>query len=69
MTAPRRPRAGFTLIETIAAIVILSLAIPPMLWAVREAHLKHHALYRGSRPCSVASSAVVPYQPALRPSR
>lgn len=28
---------GFTLIEAIAAVVILGLAIPPMLWAVQEA--------------------------------
>lgn len=31
-------RSGFTLIETIAAIVILAVAIPPMVWAVTEAH-------------------------------
>ncbi|HRP62248.1 MAG TPA: type II secretion system protein [Phycisphaerales bacterium] len=31
-------RRGFTLIETIAAIVILAVAIPPMVWAVTEAH-------------------------------
>ena len=30
------PRAGFTLMETIAAIVILAVAVPPMLWAVTE---------------------------------
>ncbi len=35
-----RPRPGFTLIETIAAITILAVAIPPMLWAVREAHIQ-----------------------------
>jgi prepilin-type N-terminal cleavage/methylation domain-containing protein len=29
---------GFTLIETISAIVVLSLGIPPMLWAIGEAH-------------------------------
>lgn len=29
-------RRGFTLIETVAAIVILAVAVPPMLWAVRE---------------------------------
>ena len=34
MTPTRRP--GFTLIETIAAIVILAVAVPPMLWAVTE---------------------------------
>ena len=35
-----RPRPGFTLIETIAAITILAVAIPPMLWAVREAQVQ-----------------------------
>ena len=34
-----RPR-GFTLIETVAAVVILAVAIPPMLWAVSEAHMQ-----------------------------
>ena len=29
-------RSGFTLIETVAAIVILAVAVPPMLWAVTE---------------------------------
>jgi len=31
-------RCGFTLIETIAAIVILAAAIPPLMFAIREAH-------------------------------
>ncbi len=35
-----RPRPGFTLIETIAAITILAVAIPPMLWAVQEAQIQ-----------------------------
>ncbi len=35
MTTARR--TGFTLIETVAAIVILAVAVPPMLWAVTEA--------------------------------
>lgn len=35
----RRTRRGFTLIEAIAAVVILAIGLPPMLWAVREAHL------------------------------
>jgi len=34
----RRRRCGFTLIETIAAIVILAAAIPPLMFALREAH-------------------------------
>lgn len=29
-------RSGFTLMETITAVIILSVAVPPMLWAVRE---------------------------------
>jgi len=32
-------RLAFTLIETLAAVVILAIAIPPMLWAVRDAHV------------------------------
>lgn len=31
-------RRGFTLIETVAAIIILAVAVPAMLWAVTEAH-------------------------------
>jgi prepilin-type N-terminal cleavage/methylation domain-containing protein len=33
-------RRGFTLIEAAAAIVILSIAIPPMLWSVRQSHIQ-----------------------------
>ncbi len=35
--ARRAHRPGFTLIESIAAVVILSIAVPSMLWAVRDA--------------------------------
>ena len=34
---PIARRSGFTLSETVAAIVILAVAVPPMLWAVTEA--------------------------------
>jgi prepilin-type N-terminal cleavage/methylation domain-containing protein len=34
-----RARRGFTLIETIIAIVVLSLAVPPMMWSLRQAHV------------------------------
>jgi prepilin-type N-terminal cleavage/methylation domain-containing protein len=37
-TAKRR--TGFTLIETIAALVVLAVAIPPILWAIRDAHVQ-----------------------------
>lgn len=32
-----RARAGFTLIETIVAVVVLSVAVPSMLWAIQDA--------------------------------
>jgi prepilin-type N-terminal cleavage/methylation domain-containing protein len=35
-----RPLTGFTLIETIAAIVVLAIAIPPMLFAIRDSHVQ-----------------------------
>ena len=39
--APSRTQSrGFSLIETIAAIVILSVALPAMLWTVGEAHVQ-----------------------------
>jgi type II secretory pathway pseudopilin PulG len=31
-------RSGFTLVETIAAIIMLAVAVPSMLWTIREAH-------------------------------
>jgi len=31
-------RQAFTLMETIAALVIMAIAVPPMLYAVRQAH-------------------------------
>ena len=36
MTRAQKP--GFTLTESIVAVVILSIAVPSMLWAVRGAH-------------------------------
>ena len=32
-------RHGFTLIEAIAVIVLMTVAIPPMMWSIREAHV------------------------------
>ena len=34
----RRTTKGFTVTEAIIAIVILSVAMPPMLWAIRQQH-------------------------------
>jgi len=34
----RRHSAAFTLTESLAVIVILSVAFPPMLWAIRRGH-------------------------------
>ena len=36
--APAWRRRAFTLTETLAVIVILSVAFPPMLWAIRRGH-------------------------------
>lgn len=33
-----RHSAAFTLIEAIIAMVLLSIAVPPMLWAIHDAH-------------------------------
>ncbi len=40
MASSRTQPRGFSLIETITAIVILSVALPGMLWTVREAHVQ-----------------------------
>ena len=39
MTAQCRQRRAFTLIEAIIAIVVLSISVPPMFWAIRQAHI------------------------------
>jgi Tfp pilus assembly protein PilV len=39
MTTTAR-RSGFTIIETLAALIILTLAVPPMIWAIGEAHVQ-----------------------------
>jgi prepilin-type N-terminal cleavage/methylation domain-containing protein len=33
-------RRAFTLVETIAAVVVLAIGLPPMLWAIRDAHVQ-----------------------------
>ena len=39
MQTIRSNKRAFSLIETIVAIVIMSIAVPAMLWTVREAHI------------------------------
>lgn len=46
--APRRA-GGVTLVEMIAAMVILSVAVPPTLWAVRQAQLRRLAPVHAER--------------------
>lgn len=36
----RSAQRGFTIIEAILAIIVLAVAIPPMLWSMREAHVQ-----------------------------
>ena len=55
MLLERRGRRGFTLIETIAAIVILSVAIPPMLWAVQNSRVERINPMMASRARWLAS--------------
>lgn len=38
LPTPPGHRTAFTLIEAIAVIVVLSIAFPPMLWALHQAH-------------------------------
>ncbi len=39
MRTPTTNRNGFTLIEAIVAIVVLSVAMPSMMWSIREAQM------------------------------
>lgn len=39
-SCPQHRRSAFTLIETIAAVLIVAIAIPPLLWSVRDAHVQ-----------------------------
>ncbi len=32
-------RRGFTLVESVAVILVLSIAFPPIMWAIRRAHV------------------------------
>ena len=44
-----RKQRGFTLVETIASIVILAVAVPPMMWAIREAEAERVTPVMASR--------------------
>jgi prepilin-type N-terminal cleavage/methylation domain-containing protein len=54
--APSRRSRGFTLIETIAAIVIMAIGLPPMLWAIRDAHMQRANPVLASRARWLAES-------------
>ena len=47
----RRHSRGFTLLETVTAIIILSIAVPPMLFAVRESHRQRVNPLFASKAC------------------
>ena len=44
-----RPRGAFTILEAVAAVVIIGVAIPPMLWGVKQAHAHRSAKVLASR--------------------
>lgn len=44
-----RARRGFTVIEAIAAVVVIGVAIPPMLWGVKQAHAYRSSQILASR--------------------
>jgi prepilin-type N-terminal cleavage/methylation domain-containing protein len=46
--ALRPTRRGFTLVETIAVILVISIAFPPLMWSIRQAHLARVAPARFS---------------------
>ena len=39
MKSHRLTQRGFTLVETVAAVIILAIAIPPMLWSIRQTQI------------------------------
>lgn len=49
---------GFTLIEAIVAMVILTTAVPPMLWAIRDAQLRQVGPVMLSRARSLATEKI-----------
>lgn len=51
----RTAQSGFTLIEALAAIVILSVAVPPALWALKESALNRAAPVQASRAAWLAA--------------
>jgi prepilin-type N-terminal cleavage/methylation domain-containing protein len=51
----RTGRRGFTLVECIAAVVVISISVPPMTWALRQAHKHRVDAIQASRARWLAS--------------
>ena len=54
----RQRHQGFTLIETIAAVVMLAIAIGPIVWAISEAHVQRIDPVMASRARWLASEKI-----------
>jgi prepilin-type N-terminal cleavage/methylation domain-containing protein len=49
MRVRRTGRRGFTLVECVAAVVVISITVPPMSWALRQAHRHRVDAIKASR--------------------
>lgn len=58
MQSRKTNRAGFTLIEAIIAIVVLAIALPSMMWSIREAQLNRANPVLSSRARWLAASKI-----------
>lgn len=53
--ALRPTRRGFTIMEAVAAVVLLAIAMPPMLWGLRQSHAHRSTQVLTSRARWLAS--------------
>jgi prepilin-type N-terminal cleavage/methylation domain-containing protein len=54
----RTNRRGFNLVETIAAVVILSIAIPAMLWSIQQAQVQRVGPVQASKARWLAAEKI-----------